>query len=89
MSGSKAILGNAIQKLKDNGRHIHKALENAFSTMYGYTSDESGIRHGGIDFINAPSEDAKYMLVTCSGFVNYLIDKQRKIRKEISSEILV
>lgn len=39
-------------------------MENAFSVMYGYTSDESRIRHGGIDFTNAPSEDAKYMLVT-------------------------
>lgn len=64
MSGSKATLGNVIQKLKDNDIHIHQVLENAFSVMYGYTSDESGIRHGGIDFTNAPSEDAKYMLVT-------------------------
>ena len=58
--------------------HIHPAMENAFSSLYGYTSDENGIRHGGIDFSNAPAEDAKYMLVSCSAFVNYLIEKWSK-----------
>lgn len=36
------------------------------------------IRHGGMDFKNAPAEDAKYMLVSCSAFVNYLIEKWSK-----------
>jgi len=71
-------LGRTIKKLKENGVHIHTALENAFSALYGYTSDENGIRHGGIDFKNAPVEDAKYMLVSCSAFVNYLIEKWSK-----------
>ena len=44
------------------------------------TSDSDGIRHGGIDFTNAPAEDAKYMLVSCSAFINYLIEKQSKIK---------
>ena len=51
----------------------------AFLSLYGYTSDENGIRHGGIDFTNAPSEDAKYMLISCSAFINYLIQKWSKI----------
>ena len=79
-SGAKATLGKTIRKLKDNGIHIHSALENAFSSLFGYTSDESGIRHGGIDFANAPSEDAKFMLVTCSAFINYLTEKISKIK---------
>ena len=79
LSGTKATLGKAIKKLKDNGVHIHPSLENAFSSMYGYTSDENGIRHGGIDFKDAPAEDAKYMLVSCSAFVNYLIEKWSKV----------
>ena len=45
------------------------------------TSDEDGIRHGGIDFKWAPAEDAKYMLVSCSAFVNYLIEKWSKAAK--------
>ena len=48
--------------------------------LYGYASDENGIRHGGIDFKNAPAEDAKYMLISCSAFVNYLMEKWSKIQ---------
>ncbi len=79
MSGANSSLGKTIKKLKENGIHIHSSMENAFSSLYGYTSDEDGIRHGGIDFKNAPAEDAKYMLISCSAFVNYLIEKYQKI----------
>lgn len=79
MSGSQATLGIAIKKLKDSGVHIHGAMERAFLALYGYTSDENGIRHGGIDFTSVPAEDAKYMLVSCSAFVNYLIEKWSKV----------
>lgn len=78
-SGTNATLGRTIKKLKDHGIHIHSALESAFSSLYGYTSDENGIRHGGIDYQSAPAEDAKYMLVSCSAFVNYLIEKWSKV----------
>lgn len=80
MSGAQAALGAAIKKLKDNGVHIHNAMEKAFGALYGYTSDSNGIRHGGITFASVPSEDAKYMLVSCSAFVNYLMEKWRKIQ---------
>ena len=75
----KATLGEALKKLKDRGVLIHGALEKAFSQLYGYTSDAKGFRHGGIDFTNASAEDAKYMLLTCSAFVNYLIEKYTQI----------
>ena len=78
-TGSQATLGKTIKKLKDKGIHIHPAIESAFSSLYGYTSDEDGIRHGSIGFTNAPAEDAKYMLVSCSAFVNYLIEKWSKV----------
>ena len=78
-TGAGATLGKTIKKLQDNGVYIHKALEEGFSKLYGYASDEDGIRHGGIDFSNAPAEDAKYMLVSCSAFVNYLIEKWTKV----------
>lgn len=79
-SGKQATLGKTIKQLKEYGVVIHPAMENAFSSLYGYTSDEDGIRHGGIDFSDAPFEDAKYMLVSCSAFVNYLIDKWNRIQ---------
>ena len=80
-SGTQATLGKTLKKLKESSIHIHPALESAFSSLYGYTSDEDGIRHGGIDFTCAPSEDAKYMLISCSAFVNYLIEKWRKVKE--------
>lgn len=80
LTGKNATLGNTLKKLKENNVHIHQAMEKAFLSLYGYTSDEDGIRHGGIDFTNAPSEDAKYMLISCSAFINYLIQKWSKIK---------
>lgn len=77
--GKQATLSSAIKKLRDCGVHIHPAMESAFLSLYGYTSDKSGIRHGGIDFVDSPAEDAKYMLISCSAFVNYLIEKWSKI----------
>ena len=80
LSGGQATLGKTIGKLKENNVQIHRALEKAFCSLYGYTSDEAGIRHGGINFKNAPAEDAKYMLVSCSAFINYLIEKLSKVK---------
>jgi len=69
----KATLGDAIKKIEEQGKmQWHPALKSALDKLYGYTSDEGGIRHflkgdSKVDF-----EEAKFMLVTCSAFVNYL-----------------
>lgn len=76
----KATLSKGLEQLKNHGIIIHKSLEDAFQKIYGYASDEKGIRHGGIEFVNAPSEDAKYMLVSVSAFVNYLTEKFQKAK---------
>jgi len=78
--GANATLGNSIKKLKECGVNIHSAMESAFNKLYGYASDSGGIRHGAIEFVEVPSEDAKFMLVTCSAFINYLMEKWIKIR---------
>lgn len=78
-TGSQATLGKTLKRLEDHGVTIHASMREAFSKLYGYTSDADGIRHGGIDFTNAPAEDAKYMLLSCSAFVNYLIEKYSKM----------
>lgn len=67
---SKATLGDALKQLKDK---IHPALKSAFEKLYGYTSDANGIRHAnGLGEGDSTFEEAKYMLVSCSAFVNYL-----------------
>jgi hypothetical protein len=57
---------------------LHSALKKGFSSIYGYTSDNDGIRHALTQDSNCDQEDAKYMLVSCSAFVNYLIVKATK-----------
>lgn len=81
-TGGNATLGSAIKKLDDAGVTIHSAMKGAFEKLYGYTSNAGGIRHGSIDFTDATIEDAQYMLVTCSAFVNYLNAKYEKARLE-------
>jgi hypothetical protein len=69
-----ATLGDALKQLKAKVA-LHSALEKAFLSMYGYTSDAEGIRHALMDEPRLESEDAKFMLVSCSAFVNYLRSK--------------
>lgn len=77
----KATLGQALKELKNKGVTIHPALESAFTKLYGYTSDEGGIRHcEGMFESNVTFEEAKFMLVSCSAFVNYLIAEYGKIK---------
>ena len=79
---SKSTLGEAIDLLDKNGIHIHKALQDAFKKLYGYTSDQGGIRHSeGMFESDVTFDDAKYMLVSCCAFVNYLVPKYDSIKK--------
>lgn len=73
----KASLGQTLKKI-ENKVSLHPALKNAFSSLYGYTSDAEGIRHALLDEPNLSFEDAKFMLVSCSAFINYLINKISK-----------
>jgi len=76
-SDKKGDLNRAIRKLEEK-IYIHPALKEAFIKLYGYTSDEGGIRHAMLESNNISFEDAKYMLVSCSAFINYLIAKLDK-----------
>ncbi|WP_182200076.1 AbiJ-NTD4 domain-containing protein [Paraliobacillus salinarum] len=72
-------LGKALNKIEENGTiQLHKDLKEGFKKIYHYTSDSGGIRHALKDNNNVEFEDAKFMLVSCSAFCNYLIDKARK-----------
>lgn len=68
---SNATLGSAIKEIEKRYA-MHPALKKAFEALYGYTSDESGVRHGSIDIADIDFAMAKYMLVTCSAFINYI-----------------
>ena len=68
----KPTLGKALKTLEKEG-HLHKGLAEAYMKIYGWTCSESGIRHANMDMTNVTLADARYMLVSCSAFVNYLI----------------
>ncbi len=73
----KATLGQALKAIESKVS-LHPALKKAFSSLYGYTSDADGIRHALLSETNLSFEDAKFMLVSCSAFINYLISKASK-----------
>jgi hypothetical protein len=81
LTGSpKSTLGQALKQIeKDN--NIHPALKSSFSSLYGYTSDADGIRHALLDDDSLNQEDAKFMLIACSAFINYLRQKEIKTKK--------
>jgi hypothetical protein len=78
----KDSLGGALDKIKGK-INLHSSLEKGFKQIYGYTSDADGIRHGLSEQSNCDFEDAKYMLVSSSAFVNYLIAKALKAGIEL------
>lgn len=74
-----SLAGNNIKKFSDALTELekissfHPALKRAFLQLYGYTSDSGGIRHALTEESEHPSyADAKFMLVTCSAFCNFL-----------------
>ncbi|UPT65928.1 MAG: hypothetical protein M0D57_15640 [Sphingobacteriales bacterium JAD_PAG50586_3] len=74
----KATLGTALNILEKQGFEIHGALKDGFSKLYGYTSDGDGIRHSMLEESTISQEDARYWLISCSTFINYLIAKAEK-----------
>ena len=70
----KATLGEALNVIKQKEK-FHPSLLEAFSKLYGYTSDEGGIRHAMLEDPNIDASDAKFFLMSCTSFINYLKSK--------------
>ena len=65
-------LGTALKEFEKR-YHIPKALSKSFQTIYGYVSDQGGIRHGlKHEDIPIDMAEARLMLVYSSAFINYL-----------------
>jgi len=74
LKAEKGTLGQLIKKL-ENEIGLHPALRTAFSNLYGYTSDQAGIRHALTEAEKVDFNDAKFMLVVCSAFINFVEGK--------------
>ena len=77
---NRETLGKALDKLKRSGIDIPESLENGFDKIYGYTNSEDGIRHAMMEIPNLCEEDARFMLVACSAFTNFLLVKYEKTK---------
>lgn len=69
----KPNLGTALDQIKKDRPEVHQALIVGWKALYGYTSDEPSIRHGGSKAPEVGQDLARYFLIICSAFVNYLI----------------
>lgn len=76
---SAKTLEPALRSLEEAGG-LHPALKRAFSNLYGFTSDEQGIRHALIDSpqANVGQDEAVFMLGACASFSSYLARKHRR-----------
>jgi hypothetical protein len=72
-------LDKALAKL-DAQVSFHAGLKKGFLSLYGYTSDQDGIRHAILEQKDIGFAEAKYMLVTCSAFVNFVLEKARQAK---------
>jgi hypothetical protein len=79
-----AKLSAALAVIESKGG-LHGALKSGFASLYGYTSDADGIRHALQDEATVTFTDAKYMLVSCSAFVSYLLAKAADLKLTINS----
>lgn len=74
---SENTLGKALNKLERNNK-INPIFKNALEKFYAYTNGKNGIRHAILDEETIDIEDARFFLISCSAFTNYLIEKAQK-----------
>ena len=74
---SSETLRGALTALEKQ-QSLHPALRDSFTRLYGYTSDEQGIRHALLDRSTAKvgMDEAVFMLGACASFASYLWRKQ-------------
>src|SRR5688572_10342623 len=72
-------LRSAIAAIESRGGlGWHPDFRQAIEKLYGYTNSADGIRHALLAEPNLDYDDAKFMLVMCSSFINYMIAKAAK-----------
>ncbi|WP_424947157.1 AbiJ-NTD4 domain-containing protein [Candidatus Spongiihabitans sp.] len=75
ITGKKSKSLNALTQ----GLNLPPALKAGLDALYNWTSVEGGIRHGASGEQLAPNKNtARFMLIICSAFVNYLTAENPK-----------
>ena len=72
-------LGPALDSLQTANVLKHKAFKDALNKLYGYTSDEKGIRHSLLEkgVANVGLDEAVFMFAACAAFGAYLINSAK------------
>jgi len=73
--GDKKRTLDPVLDLLEASLNLHPAFKSALSKLYGYTSDDSGIRHALMEEASVNDADARFFIIACSGFVSWLIEK--------------
>ncbi len=76
---SKESLTDGLKTLESRGVLIHSALKDAFKKLYGYASNEPGIRHAldaTQDEASVGKPEAMFMYISCTAFVDYLLQQR-------------
>ena len=78
-TSARTLKDALVECEKRNILHLHKAMRGALVQLYGYTSDEQGIRHSLLDEpeANVGQDEAVFMLGACAAFCSYLLRKRR------------
>ena len=77
-NNSRKSLAPALESLSKRGLVLHGAFKSGIEKLYGYTSDEDGIRHSLSDATtNVDAADAVFMFGACASFAAFLVEKAR------------
>ena len=74
---ANTTLSPALDSLHNQGLLNHKGLSAAFKTLYGYTSQEEGLRHPLVfnKEANVGQEESVFFFGACAAFAGYLVRK--------------
>lgn len=75
-NGAQATFGKMSEKLVEQGV-ITPGMKAAFSALYGVASNSRGVRHSGNNGDIVSFEEAKYILVVSTAFINYVMSKRK------------
>jgi hypothetical protein len=74
-----ATLGEGLREFESKYGHIHESIRRGLDKLYAYTNQPDGIRHALVDdAAEVTVDDARFMVVTCSAFANYLVALSEK-----------
>jgi hypothetical protein len=69
-----ATLGEALKLFESKYGALHTSIRRGLDKLYAYTNGPDGIRHALVDdATDVTVDDARFMVITCSAFANYLV----------------